>query len=58
MSLAVLGGQSLDELQQWVQELFGILASGPGPSPSFAHAGLPFQVVLVVVVLLLLEIHS
>ena len=44
MSLAVLGGQPLDKLQQWVQQLFGGLQRGGSPRPSFAHAGLPFEV--------------
>ena len=44
MSLVVLGGQGLDELQQCVQELFSLIPSGKRPRPTFFGAGIPYQV--------------
>ena len=44
MSLVLLGGESLDTLQAWVQEAFAGLPSGKGPRPSFGAAGMPFKV--------------
>ena len=44
MSLAILGGEPLEQLQQWVLDLFGSLPAGDSPKPSFGHAGLPFKV--------------
>ena len=43
MSLVVLGGQGLDELEQWVTELFSAVPSGKGPRPTFFEAGMPYQ---------------
>ncbi|KAK9808961.1 hypothetical protein WJX72_007074 [[Myrmecia] bisecta] len=43
MALVVLGGQPLEELEGWVQELFAAVPSGKGARPSYASAGLPFQ---------------
>ena len=44
MTLAVLGGQDLDQLQAWVVQLFDSVPSGRGDKPSFTDAGLPFEV--------------
>jgi nardilysin len=44
MCLAVLGGEPLDRLQAWVGELFDSVPSGKGPRPSFADAGMPYEV--------------
>ena len=44
MSLVVLGGQSLDELQDWVTDLFSSVTSGKGPRPTFFDAGMPYKV--------------
>jgi secreted Zn-dependent insulinase-like peptidase len=44
MALVVLGGQPLEELEQWVGELFGGVPGGLGPRPSFSGQGMPFQV--------------
>lgn len=46
MSLVVLGGHTLDELQQWVGDSFAGVPTGRGPRPEFSSAGLPFQVPL------------
>ena len=43
MSLVILGGQDLDTLGAWSEELFAGVPSGRGPSPDFSNAGLPFQ---------------
>lgn len=44
MSLVVVGGQSLDELQGWVVELFSGVPSGRGGRPTFEGVGRPFEV--------------
>jgi predicted Zn-dependent peptidase len=45
MSLVVLGGQSLDTLQEWVSRLFGGIPRGTvGPPADFAAVGPPFEV--------------
>jgi secreted Zn-dependent insulinase-like peptidase len=44
MCLAVLGGHSLDTLQQWVGAAFAGVPAGRGPRPEFAAAGPPFEV--------------
>lgn len=44
MALVVLGGQPLEELEEWVGELFGGVPGGLGPRPSFSGQGMPFQV--------------
>ena len=44
MSLVVLGGQPLDELQDWVTDLFSSVPSGKGPRPTFFDAGMPYKV--------------
>ena len=44
MCLAVLGGHSLDTLQQWVGAAFAGVSAGRGPRPQFAAAGPPFEV--------------
>ena len=43
MSLVILGGQDLDTLAAWAEELFASVPAGRGPSPDFSAAGLPFQ---------------
>ena len=40
----LLGGESLEELQGWVEELFKGLPVGKGDRPCFASAGMPFKV--------------
>eukprot|EP00873_Tetraselmis_striata_P042477 jgi/Tetstr1/462741/TSEL_000701.t1 len=42
MNLVVLGGNSLDVLQGWVEEKFSAVPGGLGPRPSIAHQALPF----------------
>ena len=44
MSLVVLGGQGLDELEQWVSDLFSAVPSGKGDRPTFFEAGMPYKV--------------
>lgn len=44
MTLVVLGGQSLDELAQWAEELFSAVPSGRGLQPTYFDAGMPYQV--------------
>jgi secreted Zn-dependent insulinase-like peptidase len=44
MCLAVLGGEPLDVLQQWVVDLFSAVPSGGGPRPAFSQAGFPYEV--------------
>ena len=44
MSLVVLGGQPLDELQHWVTDLFSSVPSGKGPRPTYFDAGMPYKV--------------
>ncbi|KAL0048825.1 hypothetical protein WJX82_000128 [Trebouxia sp. C0006] len=43
MSLVVLGGQELDELEQWVSDLFSTVPAGKGARPTFFGAGMPYQ---------------
>ena len=43
MCLAVLGGESLEELQQLVMELFSGLPTDEPAMPSFQHCGQPFE---------------
>ena len=40
----LLGGESLETLEQWVKELFLAVPSGRGPRPAFGHLGRPYQV--------------
>ncbi len=44
MSLVVLGGQDLDELEQWVSELYAAVPAGKGARPTFFEAGMPYKV--------------
>ena len=44
MSLVVLGGESLEQLEGWVRELFTPVTSGQLQRPTFSGAGLPFEV--------------
>lgn len=45
MSLAVLGGQPLRQLEAWVRELFeAVPAARQQPPPSFSSQGMPFEV--------------
>ena len=44
MSLVLLGGESLEELQSWVEAAFSGLPTGKGPRPDFSSAGMPFKV--------------
>lgn len=44
MTLVVLGGQTLDELRQWVEELFSAVPNGRGLQPTYFDAGMPYQV--------------
>eukprot|EP00798_Chlamydomonas_sp_ICE-L_P021127 gene21127-28014_t len=43
MSLVVLGGETLDELQQYVTDIFSHLPTGKGPRPTFEGVGMPFK---------------
>eukprot|EP00210_Caulerpa_lentillifera_P000591 g572.t1 len=43
MCLAVLGGETLPELESWIHELFSSIPSGLGPMPSFQDQSFPFQ---------------
>ncbi|EFN52789.1 hypothetical protein CHLNCDRAFT_138430 [Chlorella variabilis] len=43
MNLVVLGGEDLDVLQQWVEELFSAVPGGRGPRPQYGHVGPPFH---------------
>ncbi|KAL3144870.1 hypothetical protein ABBQ38_001970 [Trebouxia sp. C0009 RCD-2024] len=43
MSLVVLGGQPLEELQHWVTDLFSSVPSGKGPRPTYFDAGMPYK---------------
>lgn len=45
MRLVVLGGEPLDQLQQWATQLFSAVPGGRGDPPSFASAGPPFEVI-------------
>ena len=44
MTLVVLGGQTLEQLQQWVEDLFSAVPSGRGLQPTYFDAGMPYQV--------------
>ena len=44
MNLVLLGGEPLDTLQAWAEELFSAVPGGRGPSPTFHDAGFPFEV--------------
>jgi predicted Zn-dependent peptidase len=45
MSLVVLGGQPVQQLEAWVREAFEAVPQGiAGPPASFESAGKPFQV--------------
>lgn len=44
MVLVLLGGEPLETLEQWVQELFLAVPSGRGPRPAFGHLGRPYTV--------------
>ncbi|WIA17248.1 hypothetical protein OEZ85_014121 [Tetradesmus obliquus] len=44
MSLVLLGGQPLDQLESWVRQLFDAVPQGvAGPPPAFSDAGMPFE---------------
>ncbi|KAL4440115.1 hypothetical protein ABPG75_003116 [Micractinium tetrahymenae] len=43
MNLVVLGGEDLDTLQQWVEELFSGVPGGRGPRPQYGSAGPPYE---------------
>jgi len=42
MTLVVVGGNSLDEMQAWAAELFGDTPTGRGPRPTYEAHGRPF----------------
>ena len=44
MSLVVMGGESLEQLEGWVWELFTPVSSGQLQRPTFFGAGMPFEV--------------
>ena len=44
MRLAVLGGESLQEMESWVTTMFSDVSSGLGSAESNAQAGKPFEV--------------
>ncbi len=44
MALVVLGGQPLEELRSWVEQLFVAVPSGLGSRPDFAGTSPPFEV--------------
>lgn len=45
MNLVVLGGETLDQLEEWVHEMFGCVVPGTvGPAKTFSNAGQPFEV--------------
>ena len=44
MSLVVMGGEALDQLEGWVRELFTPVSSGQLQRPTFFGAGMPFEV--------------
>lgn len=44
MTLVVLGGQPLDELEEWVETLFSAVPSGRGLQPTYFDAGMPYKV--------------
>ena len=46
MTLAVLGGDSLETLEAWVRDLFSHVPAGKGPKKSFAHLARPYEVSL------------
>lgn len=43
MCLTVLGGHPLDDMENWIKELFMPIANGLGPSPSFHHFKMPYN---------------
>ncbi|WIA37472.1 hypothetical protein OEZ86_014388 [Tetradesmus obliquus] len=44
MSLVLLGGQPLDQLESWVRQLFDAVPQGvAGRPPAFSDAGMPFE---------------
>lgn len=43
MSLAVLGGESLTQLESWIHELFSSISQGLGKAPSFSEQSFPFE---------------
>ncbi|GAB4823775.1 hypothetical protein N2152v2_010821 [Parachlorella kessleri] len=43
MRLVILGGEPLDTLQGWAEELFSGVPAGKGPAPDFQGAGFPFE---------------
>lgn len=43
MNLVLLGGEPLDTLQQWVEELFSAVPGGRGPRPQYGSAGFPYE---------------
>lgn len=45
MSLAVIGGEPLDLLQQWVVDLFAAVPVRGAPRPTFSDAGPPYEVI-------------
>jgi hypothetical protein len=45
MSLVLLGGQPLEQLESWVRQMFDPVPKGiAGPPPTFSNAGMPFEV--------------
>lgn len=45
MSLVLLGGQPLDQLEAWVQQMLGFIPKGVvGRPASFSNEGQPFEV--------------
>jgi hypothetical protein len=45
MSLVLLGGQPLEQLESWVRQAFDPVPIGiAGPPPAFSNAGMPFEV--------------
>lgn len=44
MSLVVLGGEPLEELEELVQKLFAAVPGGRGPRPTFSHIEFPYEV--------------
>ncbi len=44
MVLVLLGGEPLENLEQWARELFLGVPSGRGPRPAFNHVGHPYTV--------------
>jgi secreted Zn-dependent insulinase-like peptidase len=46
MNLVILGGESLDTLEEWTRDLFCGVSGGAGPRPAFPDIGPPYQVPL------------